>query len=58
MAAAAKRDTAAISKEMAKYEPGCKKAYDAAAKIVTSKTKADYDKMLIEVLKQNNIPLR
>lgn len=56
MAAAAKRDTAAISKEMAKYEPGCKKAYDAAAKIITSKTKAD--NMLIEVLKRNNIPLR
>lgn len=37
---------------------GCKKAYDAAAKIITSKTKADYDKILKEVLERNNVPLR
>lgn len=55
---AAKKDTEAISKELDKYEPRCKKAYDAAAKIITSKTKADYDKILKEVLEQNNVPLR
>lgn len=55
---AAKRDTEAISKEIDDYEEGCKQAYDEAAKIITSKTQADYDKMLIEVLKRHNVELR
>ena len=58
LAKAAKRDIEAMEKEIDKYEPGCKKLYQAAAKKILKMKNSDYDKMLRKVLKENNIPMR
>lgn len=58
LAKAAKRDIKVMEKEIDKYEPGCKKIYQASAKKILAMSKADYDKMLKKVLKENNIPMR
>jgi hypothetical protein len=58
LATAAKRDIEAMEKEIDKYEPGCKKLYQAAAKKILKMKNSDYDKMLRKVLQENNIPMR
>lgn len=47
-----------MEKEIDKYEPGCKKLYQAAAKKILKMKNSDYDKMLRKVLQENNIPMR
>ncbi len=55
LATAAKRDIEAMEKEIDKYEPGCKKFYQKAAKKILAMTNADYDKLLKEILKNPNL---
>ena len=45
----------AMEKEIDKYEPGCKKFYQKAAKKILAMTNADYDKLLKEILKNPNL---
>jgi hypothetical protein len=55
LAKAAQRDIDAMEKEIDKYEPGCKKFYQKAAKKILAMTNADYDKLLKEILKNPNL---
>lgn len=55
LAKAAQRDIDAMEKEIDKYEPGCKKFYQKAARKILAMTNADYDKLLKEILKNPNL---